>query len=161
LSLSQEIKTIVEDILIPAQYLAISGKKSKTAEQRKYIHKQSEQLFSQLRGNITWEQTDTEEKKRLISAAKKCAQMFQRSSSCLEGRNGYLSLRHHGLHYLSSRKLNALTVIHNYFTTQTDNTTAAERFFEQKTRNLFDYVMQQMPSVARPSLQRAILRRAA
>lgn len=161
LSLSQEVKTIVEDILIPAQYLMIAGKKSKTAEQRKNIHKQSEQLLSQLDGNITWKQTGTEERKRLISSAKKCAQMFQRSSSCLEGRNGYLSFRHHGLHFLSSRKLNALTVIHNYFITQTDNTTAAERFFEKKPRNLFDYIMQQMPSVARPSLQRAILRKVA
>jgi Family of unknown function (DUF6399) len=161
LSLSEEIKAVVEDILIPAHYLMIAGKKSKTAEQRKCIQARAEQLLFQLHGNAVWEVTDTEEKNRLISAAKKCAHMFQRSSSCLEGRNGYLSLRHHGLHYLSSRKLNALTVIHNYFITQRNNTTAAERFFEQKPRSLFDYIIQRMPSVARPSLQRAILRRAA
>ena len=42
-----------------------------------------------------------------------CASLFHRSSSCVEGRNGQLSLRHHGLHRLSNRKLAALTAVHN------------------------------------------------
>jgi len=36
---------------------------------------------------------------------------FVRSSSCVEGRNGQLSLHHHGCHALSPGKLKALTVI--------------------------------------------------
>lgn len=161
LSLSKDIEEIMRDQLIPAHYLMIAGKKSKTAEQRKPIYQKAEELLSVLKDNTTWENMDKTEQDRLSSAAKKCAQLFQRSSSCLEGRNGYLSLRHHGLHHLSTRKLGALTVIHNYFITQPDNTTAAERFFEQKPRNLFDYLMKNLPSVPRPSLQKAILRRAA
>jgi hypothetical protein len=118
-------------------------------------------LLAPLKNNAIWKDIDTIEQNRLSSVAKKCAQLFQRSSSCLEGRNGYLSLRHHGLHHLSNRKLGALTVIHNYFIKQPNKTTAAERFFEKKPRNLFDYLMKNMPPLPRPVLQKALLRRVA
>jgi len=58
------------------------------------------------------------------------AQVFQRSSSCVEGRNGVLSFRHHELHNIGERKRLVLTALHNYFIIRTDRTTAAERFFE-------------------------------
>jgi hypothetical protein len=54
-----------------------------------------------------------------------CVQTFQRSSSCVEGRNGQLALRHHSFHRLSPRKLQALTTIHNFFLTRPDGSTAA------------------------------------
>lgn len=38
---------------------------------------------------------------------------FQRTSSPVEGRNGYLSRMHHGGRGLSERRLQVLTVIHN------------------------------------------------
>jgi hypothetical protein len=161
LSLSQEIEQIVRDTLIPAHYLMIAGKKFKTAEQRQCIYQKAEALLATLKNNPIWSNTDKAEQDRLSSAAKKCAQLFQRSSSCLEGRNGYLSLRHHGLHHLSTRKLGALTVIHNYFIKRPDNTTAAERFFEQKPRGLFEDLMKKLPTVPRPALQKAILRKVA
>lgn len=161
LSLPEELEQIMRDQLIPAHYLLLAGKKHKTSEQRRCIYEKSEELFSALENNAIWKNIDNMEQHRLSSAAKECAQFFQRSSSCLEGRNGYLSLRHHGLHHLGTRKLGALTVIHNYFIKRSDNTTAAERFFEQKHRKLFDYIMQKLPSVPRPSLQKAALRRRA
>src|SRR3989344_5920377 len=61
--------------------------------------------------------------------ARQCAAVFQRSSSCVEGRNGVLSLKHHALHRLNANKSQALTVLHNFFTSRRDGTTAAERFF--------------------------------
>jgi len=55
--------------------------------------------------------------------------LFVRSSSCVEGRNGRLSLHHHGQGRLGERKLKALTVLHNYGVKRPDGTTAAQRFF--------------------------------
>jgi len=53
---------------------------------------------------------------RMERKARECAGLFQRSSACVEGRNVQLSLRHHGMHRLSDRKLKGLmTVIHNYY----------------------------------------------
>ena len=161
LSLSCKHEQLLRDTLIPAHYLMIASKKAKTAELRHQIKQQAEQLFSGLETNDIWVNTVKIDQNLLMNTAKECAQLFQRSSSCLEGRNGYLSLRHHGLHHLSDRKLGALTVIHNYFTTRPDHTTAAERLFSKKPRNLFEHLTEKLPSVSRPALQAVAIRRAA
>jgi hypothetical protein len=87
-------------------------------------------------------------------AARQGAGWFQRSSSCVEGRNGQLALRHHSLHRLSGRKLAALTVIHNYWLKRADGTTAAERFFGSKPADLFEYLVENLPPPARPARRR-------
>lgn len=90
-------------------------------------------------------------------AAKQCAYLFQRSSSCVEGRNGQLSLWHHGLHRLSAQKLKVLTTLHNYYIKRKDGTTAAERFFEQKPKDLFEYLLTLSPYPVRPKRQPMLL----
>lgn len=161
LSLSCKHEQILRNTLIPAHYLMFASKKAKTAERRHQIKQQAERLFSSLENNEDWSNTEQIDQGMLMNAAKECAQLFQRSSSCLEGRNGYLSLRHHGLHHLSDRKLGALTVIHNYFTSRPDHTTAAERLFNKKPRDLFEHLTKTLPSVQRPALQAVATRRAA
>jgi hypothetical protein len=74
--------------------------------------------------------------------AKRLAAVFQRSSSNVEGRNGYLSLRNHQLRGLAlPRKREGFTTIHNFFLTRPDGTTAAERFFGQKPRSMFGAIL--------------------
>ena len=87
---------------------------------------------------------------RLKRAAKECAQIFQRSSSCVEGRNAQLSLRHHGLHRLSDRCLKAQTVVHNFYTTNKRGETPAKRFFEAEHDDLFEWLLDKMEYSARP-----------
>jgi hypothetical protein len=79
---------------------------------------------------------------QLNQQAKELAEVFQRSSSNVEGRNGYLSLRNHQLRGLDRpRKRACLTAIHNFFLTRADGTTAAERFFGQKPRSMFAAIL--------------------
>ncbi len=52
-------------------------------------------------------------------------------------------------------------IIHNYFITRTDHTTAPERLFSKKPRNLVEHRTEKLPSVARPALQVVAIRRAA
>jgi len=79
---------------------------------------------------------------QLTHQAKELAEVFQRSSSNVEGRNGYLSLRNHQLRGLDRpRKRECLTAIHNFFLTRPDGTTAAERFFGQKPRSMFAAIL--------------------
>ena len=73
----------------------------------------------------------------------------------MEGRNGQLALRHHSLHRLSNDKLCALTVIHNYYLTRSDGTTAAERFFGAKPRDLFEWLLDRLDVPARPAAKRS------
>ena len=82
------------------------------------------------------------EQQQLKHKAQTLAEVFQRSSSNVEGRNGYLSLRHHQLRGLDHpRKRACLTAVHNFFLTRPDGTTAAERFFGQKPRSMFGAIL--------------------
>jgi hypothetical protein len=79
---------------------------------------------------------------QLKAKAAKLAEVFQRSSSNVAGRNGYLSLRNHQLRGLDHpRKRACLTAVHNFFLTRPDGTTAAERFFGQKPRSRFAAIL--------------------
>jgi Family of unknown function (DUF6399) len=87
-------------------------------------------------------QLSAAEQSALQQQAKELAEVFQRSSSNVEGRNGYLSLRNHQLRGLDRpRKRACLTAIHNFFLTRADGTTAAERFFRQKPRSMFAAIL--------------------
>jgi Family of unknown function (DUF6399) len=80
--------------------------------------------------------------RQLQQQAQRLAAVFQRSSSNVEGRNGYLSLRNHQLRGLERpRKRECLTAIHNFFLTRDDGTTAAERFCGQKPRAMFAAIL--------------------
>jgi len=82
------------------------------------------------------------EQNHLNAEATKLAEVFQRSSSNVEGRNGYLSLRNHQLRGLDHpRKRACLTAVHNFLLTRRDGTTAAERFFGQKPRSMFAAIL--------------------
>jgi hypothetical protein len=84
-----------------------------------------------------------ETQERLKHVAATLAEVFQRSSSNVEGRNGYLSLRNHALRGLDHpRKRACLTAVHNFLLTRPDGTTAAERFFGQKPRSMFAAVLE-------------------
>ena len=91
---------------------------------------------------------------RAQQLTQECAGWFVRSSSCVEGRNGQLELRHHSLHRLRERKLKVLTVLHNYWLQRGDGTTAAERFFGAKPQDLFAWLLERLPLPARPARRR-------
>jgi len=83
------------------------------------------------------------EQDQLKDKAKTLAEVFQRSSSNVEGRNGYLSLRNHQLRGLDHpRKRACLTAVHNFLLTRPDGTTAAERFFGQQPRSMFAAILE-------------------
>jgi Family of unknown function (DUF6399) len=83
------------------------------------------------------------EQNQLKHKAKTLAEVFQRSSSNVEGRNGYLSFRNHELRGLDHpRKRACLTAVHNFLLTRPDGTTAAERFFGQKPRSMFAAILE-------------------
>ena len=87
----------------------------------------------------------------LHDEAKRLAAVFQRSSSNVEGRNGYLSLRSHQLRGLDlPRKRECFTPIHNFFLTRSDGTTAAERFFGQKPRSMFAAILESVEVAPAP-----------
>ena len=57
---------------------------------------------------------------------------------------------------LTPSKLQALRVIHNYVIRRPDGATAAERFFGSKPRDLFEWLLEQLPMPVRPRHKRTI-----
>jgi hypothetical protein len=92
-----------------------------------------------------------ESQDQLHGEAKRLATVFQRSSSNVEGRNGYLSLRRHQLRGLDlPRQRACFTAIHNFFLTRPDGTTAAERFFGEKPRSMFAAILESVELAPAP-----------
>ena len=95
-----------------------------------------------------------EQKEALERVCQECVGLFCRSSSCVEGRNGRLSLFGHGQTRLSDNRLKALTVVHNYLVQREDGTTAAERFFGKKHPDAFEWLLERLPELPRPAAKR-------
>lgn len=144
-------RQLMHDYLIPGFYLRQVARKEKDAERKSRILEMSQELLSILtQQDGPFSEYTENDIKILEKAAEECAQIFQRSSSCVEGRNAQLSLRHHGIHKLSDRSLKAQTIVHNYYRRNRDGTTPAERFFEAKHIDLFEWLLEKMDYPARP-----------
>jgi len=156
LSLSPEMEQVVLNQLIPALYLQRVEKKLPTSEERVKVKEVYQPILERIRGPAGFlSQLATEDRAKVERVAQEAADLFQRSSSCVEGRNGQLALRHHSLHRLSKSKLAALTVVHNYYVIRSDGTSAAERFFGAKPADLFDWLVDHLDVPARPAAKRS------
>jgi Family of unknown function (DUF6399)/Winged helix-turn-helix DNA-binding len=72
------------------------------------------------------------------------AKAFQRASSAVEGRNGYLSQMQHNHRGLPLRRYQVWTVLHNFDCRAADGTTPASRFFRRSFPDLFESVLPQI-----------------
>lgn len=155
LTLTPKQEDALYNILIPAIYLQIVADKASTADECHTLRERAQQLLEPLQQpDAPFASMDRDEQQLVESVATECAQFFQRSSSCTEGRNGQLALRHHSLHRISPRKLAALTVVHNFFIQRPDGSTPAKRFFEQDHHSLFDYLLDHVDLPGRPAKKR-------
>jgi hypothetical protein len=75
---------------------------------------------------------------------------FQRASSAVEGRNGYLSQMHHNQRGLPQRRYKVWTVLHHFDCRTADGTTPASRFFRRTFPDLFETVFSQIEALPQP-----------
>ncbi|MCE9567671.1 MAG: DUF6399 domain-containing protein [Planctomycetes bacterium] len=155
LELSEEQERIVKEKLLASEYWATAAGRARSAEERKRLKVMAAELTKEAwRKGGALSSLSEEARKEVAKVSRETAGMFQRSSSCVEGRNGRLSLQHHGHSRVSERRLKALTVMHNYMVKRPDGTTAAERFFGQKPKDVFSWLLERMPDLPRPARKR-------
>lgn len=141
--------------LLVGYYFEKIAEQQKKAEKRQALREKSRQWLEPWKARdgpfATWSE---ERRKELEEVARDCAHWFVRASSCVEGRNGRLSWNHQSYRGLKPRKLAALTVVHNFFIQRDDGTSAAERLFGEKPKDLFEHLVEVMPHPRRPAAKR-------
>jgi len=141
--------------LLPGLYWEREARRGRDKAQRQQRRELAQRLLS-----VAWSPTGVlgqlpkAKREEMARVASEAVSLFVRSSSCVEGRNGRLSLYHHGQGPLSEVRLRALTAVHNYVLERDDGTTAAERFFGAKPRPVFEYLLERMPELPRPARKR-------
>ena len=155
LECSEEVAQIWRNELVASYYIArVAGRCQKADESKRLLDLSASILARARSPDRPFGKLPGLTRMEMEKQAQNAADVFQRSSSCVEGRNGQLSLRHHGLRELTASKLRALRTIHNYVIRRPDGTTAAERFFENKSRDLFVWLLEELPMPARPRQKR-------
>jgi hypothetical protein len=151
LTYSPEIVEVWKNQLVASYYLGSVAGRCSDSKERKRLRELSNSILMQAKARDGPLSVLSEQDVSFLEAqARLASELFQRSSSCVEGRNGQLSLRHHGLRELSPRKLRVLGVLHNFVIKRSDGTTAANRFFGQPHRDLFEWLVEKMPLPSRP-----------
>ena len=151
LKYSQEVVQVWLKQLVAGYYLAEVAQRCSDSKERKRLVELSRTILEQAKARDgPLSALNEKDILYLEEQARLASELFQRSSSCVEGRNGQLSLRHHGLREITTRKLRVLGVLHNYVIKRSDGSTAATRFFGQKHRELFPWLVEHMPLPTRP-----------
>jgi hypothetical protein len=140
--------------MLPWVYWNQQADKTKRPELRCLYQQAAEQAYLALLSHpLTATLTQQEQERWWIWSMWMVAK-FQRTSSAVEGRNGYLSRLHHASRGLDPQTLNILTIIHNYDLKRADGTTAAQRLFGQPFPDLFEWVVEHMGEVPQPRKSR-------
>jgi hypothetical protein len=136
--------------LLPWVYWHQQADKTRQPQLKHRYQQATEQAYARLAQHPMTQQMDDLQHQDWISWAQWMCAKYQRTSSAVEGRNGYLSRLHHAQRGFSEQTLRVLTIIHNFDLKRTDGTTAAQRLFGQPFPDLFEWVVDHMGELPRP-----------
>jgi len=140
--------------MLPAVYWQLQLNKTKSRSLRRIYRQAQRRAHQALRHHAFTATLTSDEFDHWHEWSRRMASKFHRASSAVEGRNGYLSHRHHAARGFWSNHLQVLTVIHNFDLKRSDGTTAAQRLFGRPFPNLFNWVMEQMGELPRPRISK-------
>ena len=129
LNLNDTEKQFVKSSLLPYVYLGTQCKKARSSHDKTLYKDLESKVFS------IWNASDSDhlsmlkDKDQWLIWARNQIKNFQRTSSAVEGRNGFLAIGYKNKQHLGERNLEALTVIHNFDIRREYHLTPAERLF--------------------------------
>lgn len=85
-----------------------------------------------------------------INWAQAMARKYQRTTSAIEGRNARLSHYYFSTRGVKSSHVNSLTVLHNFWITRDDGTSAAKRLCGLDPPDLFEWLLERMKTIPLP-----------
>lgn len=153
-SLDDDIGTDIRNwlmyVLLPVIYWHDQLEKTRNPEMRKVYEAALQKAQAAYADHLMTPTVSKKELDRWRTWAKWASGNFHRASSAVEGRNGSLSQSYHNGRGLTSRRLGALTVIHNYDTSRNDGSTPAERLYGEQFPDLFDWLLNRMGALPLP-----------
>lgn len=137
------------DSLLPWVYWHQQTEKTRQPQLKKSYALAAQQAHSRfLADSFTPSLNNIEQQQWVDWAIWICAK-FQRTSSSVEGRNGYLARLHHSNRGFTVQTLKVLTIIHNFDVKRDDGSTPAQRLFGLDFPDLFDWVVPRMRALPR------------
>lgn len=153
-NIGAEIRNWLLYVLLPVVYWYQQFQKTQNPEMRKLYQTAWQKAQAAYAIHPVTQTISEKDLERWRSWAEWASSNFHRASSAVEGRNGYLSQSHHNGRGLTNRRLGALTVIHNYDTKRSDDSTPAERLYGKQFPDLFDWLLGQMGALPLPRKSR-------
>ncbi|MEL6456268.1 MAG: DUF6399 domain-containing protein [Cyanobacteria bacterium J06623_5] len=127
--------------MLPWVYWTQQADKTRQPALKRQYQTAASDAFDALIAHPCTGQTDHLEQKRWQRWCQWMVAKYQRTSSAVEGRNGYLAQRHHVTRGFSEQSLKTLTTIHNFGIKRDDGSTAAQRLFDYDFPDLFEWVL--------------------
>lgn len=147
-NLSEEVLQWLLTCLLPAVYWRMQAERTKNPDLKEsYLNAFEKAQLALEQHPLT---ASLIHEKEWLAWAEWMVSNFQRTSSAVEGRNGWLSQIHHNGRGLTTKRLRALTIIHNYYLKRSDGTTAAQRLFRTKFDDPFEWLVEHFPELPLP-----------
>jgi hypothetical protein len=140
----------VEALLLPMMYWQEQLSRTRCRDQKAQIARALQSVQDAFERHPCTRKLTPEVLAGWTSWAAEHARAFQRASSAVEGRNGYLSQMQHNHRGLPKRRYQVWTVLHNFDCRASDGTTPAARFFRREFPDLFESVLSQIDALPLP-----------
>lgn len=150
-SISHEQKLWLMYYYLPCIYWQKQITKTKSKAIREAYEKAYQSCLAKIeRHSVTKVMMETSSAKVWLNWATDLSDLFQRTSSAIEGRNGWLSQMHFCGRGITVKRLKSQSIMHNYFLKRSDDTTACERIVGIKPTCLFEYIVKNIGELPQP-----------
>ena len=149
-SLQPETLNWLLDSLLPWVYWSQQTEKTRQPQLKQSYAQATQQAYTRFLADSFTSSLNIIEQQRWVDWAVWICSKFQRTSSAVEGRNGYLARLHHSNRGFTDQTLKVLTIIHNFDVKRDDASTPAQRLFGQDFPDLFLWVVPRMRPLPRP-----------
>jgi len=154
----EELEQWLLHYLLPVFVWQLTLRRLPAKKKNERLKKDYEEVLQKARDKLKGSKLENymtaEQYTNCLEWAEKIARTFQRSSSKVEGRNGYLAFVHKANRGLQDQRLKVLTIVHNYDIRGWDRRTPAERLFDQKFPDLFEFILENVTDFVEPRATR-------
>ena len=149
--LTDEMRIWLLNYLLPLVYWQSQLKKTRSKIIKRFYKLSIKVAEKNLQSNsLTKLLLEKNKSSKWLNWARQMANIFHRTTSAIEGRNGWLSQIHFSGRGLTTKRIQSQTAIHNYYLKRKDGTTACERLSKLKPTDLFDYIIRNIGDLPEP-----------